>query len=88
MLARMDKYIPESMDASKLRETRTHTPLTDRLTQVTLADTVVDIDIVAPLMDHTLREQVHADIAPCSPQTFIDAYCALHLKVYEQEFSV
>lgn len=41
-----------------------------------------DWDTVVNLMDDEIREQVHDEIAPCTPQEFYNRYCALHLEKY------
>lgn len=88
MLKRIDKYIPASVDVSRLRTAKTGTPLTDRLAKVTLNGQRYDINIVAHYMDDDIREDLHMQLAPCDPQVFIDAYCAAHYKVYEEEFAI
>jgi hypothetical protein len=40
------------------------------------------------LMDDEIREQVHAEKAPCFPQDFLDRYCELHEEKYGEEFTV
>jgi len=88
MLKRIDKYIPASVDVSRLRTAKTGTPLTDRLAKVTLNGNAIDMDVIAAYMDNDIREDLHMELAPCDPQVFIDAYCAAHYKVYEEEFAI
>ena len=88
MLKRIDKYLPQSVDVSRLRTAKTATPLTDRLATVTLNGDAIDMDIVAHYMDDDIREDLHMQLAPCDPQVFVDAYCAAHYKVYEEEFAI
>lgn len=45
-----------------------------------------DLDDIAIQMDADLRESVHVDLAPCSPQEFVDEYLRRHLYVYGEEF--
>lgn len=33
--------------------------------------------LAVSLMDSETRESVHSEIAPCSPQEFMDRYCAI-----------
>ena len=33
-----------------------------------------DMDLIASYMDDDLREELHADLAPCTPEEFITAY--------------
>ena len=88
MLKRIDKYLSQSVDVSRLGTAKTATPLTDRLAKVTLNGNAIDMDIVAHHMDDSIREDLHMELAPCDPQVFLDAYCAAHLKVFEEEFAI
>lgn len=45
-----------------------------------------DWDTVVNLMDDDIREQVHAEIAPCTPQEFYNRYCVLHFEKYGDYF--
>jgi hypothetical protein len=36
------------------------------------------LDELAPYMDDDLREQIHAELAPCTGQEFVDAYAKAH----------
>ena len=83
MLKRIDKYIPASVDVSRLRTAKTATPLT-----VTLNGNAIDMDVIAAYMDNDIREDLHMQLAPCDPQVFLDAYCAAHYKVFEEEFAI
>lgn len=38
------------------------------------------------LMDDDLREQVHAELAPCTEEEFLERYKELHLQKYGEEF--
>ncbi len=40
----------------------------------------IDCDAAVMLMDDETREEVHAELAPCSAQEFFDAYCKRHLQ--------
>lgn len=51
-------------------------------------DFEVDFDACVNLMDDELREQVHAELAPCTGQEFLDRYCELHLEKYGEDFQV
>jgi hypothetical protein len=48
----------------------------------------VDFDAAVKLMDNGLREQVHAELAPCGKQKFLDRYCELHKRRYSRDFEV
>lgn len=49
------------------------------------------MDVIAMYMDDDIREDLHGDLAPCSPELFLREYCARD-KNFEnllwQEFSV
>jgi hypothetical protein len=49
---------------------------------VILNNTHVDFDAAVAIMDDNIRENIHANLAPCGEQTFIDAYAIAH----EEEF--
>lgn len=51
-------------------------------------DRGVDFDACVNLMDDDLREQAHAELAPCTEQEFIDRYCQLHFDKYGEDFQV
>ena len=36
-----------------------------------------DLDIIATYMDDEKREQVHAELSPCDPETFLNRYLEL-----------
>ena len=55
---------------------------------VTLNNQEVSFDACVSLMDDDIREQVHADLAPCTEQEFLDAYCELHAEKYGEQFRV
>ena len=35
------------------------------------------MDAIAVLMDDEIRERVHGELAPCTPETFLKRYCEL-----------
>ena len=45
-------------------------------------------DYTAQLMDDELREQVHAELAPCTEKEFLTRYMELHLEKYNKEFTI
>ena len=55
--------------------------------EVIIDDTAYDFDAVANLMDDDLREQVHASGID-DPQTFVDAYRALHILTFGEDFQI
>lgn len=58
------------------------------MTTVILNNQTVDFDACVSLMDDDIREQVHAELAPCAEQEFLDAYCELHAEKYGEQFQV
>lgn len=40
------------------------------------------------LMDDDLREQLNADMSPCSDQRFYDAYCEAHQEKFGEAFRI
>lgn len=61
---------------------------TDQDTRVELYGQEVDFDTAVNLMDDEIREHLHHKMAPCSKQTFIDAYINAHEEKYGEEFVV
>lgn len=47
-----------------------------------------DFDVWVNLMDDELREQVHAELAPCTDETFLERYKQLHFEKYGEEFTI
>jgi len=45
-------------------------------------------DVAVALMDDELREQVHADLAPCTELEFLERYMELHREKYGVDFVV
>lgn len=49
------------------------------------------MDTIATYMDDEIREQVHAEIAPCEPEEFLRRYLELDpefLELLENEFGI
>lgn len=46
----------------------------------------ISFDAAVALMDDETREEVHADISPCSEQDFFDAYCIAHHNRFREDF--
>lgn len=49
---------------------------------------LVDPDAAVNLMDDSLRERLHQEMAPCTDQEFIEAYCRAHKKEFNETFQV
>ena len=47
----------------------------------------IDFEEAVNLMDDELREQVHAEMAPCTDQGFIDSYADLHEQKFGEGFA-
>ena len=47
----------------------------------------IDFEAAVNLMDDELREQVSAEMAPCTDQDFIDRYADLHEQKFGEGFS-
>ena len=47
-----------------------------------------DNEVAADLMDDEIREQLHADLAPCTDQVFFDAYLVAHREKYGDDFII
>lgn len=45
-------------------------------------------DYAVELMDDDLREQVHAELAPCTDEEFFARYCELHEQKYGNSFEI
>lgn len=49
----------------------------------------VDFDACVNLMDDEIREALHAEMAPCTEQEFLDAYVEAHAEKYDgDEFQI
>lgn len=48
----------------------------------------IDWDAAGALMDDDIREAVHAELAPCTPQAFFDRYCQLHAERYGEPWEL
>lgn len=52
---------------------------------VMLNGSVVDFDTCVNLMDDEIREELHAAMAPCTEQEFLDAYVIAHAQKFDGE---
>ena len=55
---------------------------------VTIGQWTGPIEVAAKLMDETLREAIHNEMAPCDAQAFADEYCRRHLEQFGERFVV
>lgn len=47
---------------------------------------MVDFEDAVFFMDDEIREELHAEMAPCTDQEFFDAYCEKHAEKYDEDF--
>lgn len=55
---------------------------------VVLNNRECDFDACVNMMDDDIREQVHAELAPCGDQEFLDRYCELHKEKFGEDFTI
>ena len=55
---------------------------------VNAAGREIDFDAAVALMDDEIREQIHADLAPCTEQAFFKAYAVSHAEKYGAEWEL
>ena len=48
----------------------------------------IDYEAAVQLMDDDIREELHAQLAPCTEQEFFTAYEAAHLAKYGEEWEL
>lgn len=48
---------------------------------------IQDYDAAVNLMDDELREEIHAELAPCTNQEFIEEYARRHKEKYGEDFA-
>ena len=58
------------------------------MTLVMLNNEAVDFEVAVNLMDDDIREEVHADLAPCTDQEFMDEYVKRHEAKYGETFVI
>ena len=58
------------------------------MAKVMLNGEMVDFDVAVNIMDDDIREEVHADLAPCTDQEFIDEYVKRHEAKYGETFVI
>ena len=50
--------------------------------------TTTDFETCVVLMNDDIKEEIHADIAPCTGQEFVDEYCKRHFAKYGIDFVI
>jgi hypothetical protein len=48
----------------------------------------VEYEIIENLMDDEIREELHAEYAPCTNQFFLDKYLEAHEAKFHEEFTI
>lgn len=43
----------------------------------------IDFEAAVHMMDDELREEIHADLAPCDPQEFVEEYARRHAEKFD-----
>jgi len=56
--------------------------------KVLLNEESVDFEVAVNLMDDEIREEVHADLAPCTEQKFMNEYARRHKQKFGEEFTI
>ncbi len=56
--------------------------------KINLNGTATDFNACVALMDDDLREEISADLAPCTEQEFINEYCKRHFEKYGADFEI
>lgn len=51
-------------------------------------DEEMDFDAAVMMMDDEIREEIHAEMAPCTAQEFMSAYVERHFEKYGEEFTI
>jgi hypothetical protein len=68
--------------------TLTDTKEVIKMANVMLNGEMVNFDVAVNLMDDEIREAVHADLAPCTDQEFMDEYVKRHEDKYGETFEI
>lgn len=45
-------------------------------------------DFAVNLMDDELREEIHAELSPCTDKDFLVEYCKKHFEKFGEEFEI
>lgn len=49
---------------------------------------IIDFDVAVSLMYDCIREELHAELAPCTEQEFFNAYAEKHLEKFGEEWEL
>ena len=58
------------------------------MTVINLSGREIDFDFGVGLMDDEIREELHAELAPCTDQEFFTAYEKAHAKKFGEEWEL
>lgn len=48
----------------------------------------IEFDVCVNMMDDEITEELHADMAPCGEQEFLDAYMDRHFDKFGEKFVI
>ena len=60
----------------------------DNMTVINLSGREIDFDFGVGLMDDEIREELHAELAPCTDQEFFTAYEKAHAEKFGEEWEL
>jgi hypothetical protein len=83
----LDELVVDSAEIERLSR-EWGKPIEELMEQVEETEDAPDyyFDAAVQLMDDELREQIHADLAPCTNAEFLREYERRHLEKYGEEF--
>lgn len=84
---RTDADIIAALDAQPNRQGYIKQAIRDYERSITMID-MKYFEEAVQLMDDELREEIHADLAPCTQEEFLREYEKRHLEKYGEEFSL
>ena len=58
------------------------------MTVINLSGREIDFDFGVGLMDDEIREELHAELAPCTDQEFFTAYEKAHAEKFGEEWEL
>lgn len=56
--------------------------------KVVLGGVEYNMDVVSSYMDDEIREDLHAELSPCSAQEFLDRYVEEHANKFAEDFRI
>lgn len=55
---------------------------------INMSGTEINFDAAVSLMDDEIREEIHADLAPCTEQEFFAAYEKAHAEKFGEQWEL